>query len=171
MELAACQVIVTGRRPLREEVLGRSIPHLRHVQLLGRHFDHVDWRAARTLGLTIGTQPRMGSWTVAELALTFILALSKEILRAHDAVRTGAYRAMGLEPTPTSQRRDAFQWMRLPVREVAGATVGVVGMGEIGAELALRLRPLGVTTRYFKRHRLSPRPRWCAACPSSAADG
>lgn len=154
-DLSGCDAVLTGRGSLTAPDLRRGRPRLRHVQILGRQFDHVDWRAAREIGLTLGMQPRKASWTVAEMALTFILAQSKLLFEAHAATRSGAYRRLGLEPRRTAERIHAFQWMNLPLREVLGSIVGIIGMGEIGAELALRLQPLGASVLYFKRRRLS----------------
>ena len=156
LDLRGANAVVVSHSSLTGAVLERGRPTLRHLQLLGRLFDHVDWRAARAMGLTIGHQPRKGAWTVAELVVTFILALSKRLLEADEATRTGAYRRLGIEPRPTSQRVHAFQWMKLPLREICGATIGFVGMGEIGAEAALRLQPFGARLIYFKRTPLSP---------------
>ncbi|MEX2355978.1 MAG: NAD(P)-dependent oxidoreductase [Thermaerobacterales bacterium] len=154
-DLGHCDGLITGRRPLTGEELRSAGPRLRHVQVLGRHFDHIDWKSAVDLGITVGSHPRKGAWTVAEMALTFVMALSKQLLDGHEKVAAGAYRDLGLEPKLTSQRSHSFQWMKLPLRDVHGSTVGIIGMGEIGAELAVRLQPLGVRTLYYKRTPLS----------------
>src|SRR5262249_48707432 len=81
--------------------------------------------------------PRCGGIAVAELALTLVLALSKQLVQAHTATVEGAYRELGLEPVRTSERVIAFQWMKLPsLFEVYGKTLGIVGYGEIGTEVS-----------------------------------
>ena len=68
---------------------------------------------------------------------------------------TGAYRELGLEPTPSSQRVHAFQWMKLPhLQEVRGQTLGLIGFGEIGTEVAKRARAFDMNVLYFKREPL-----------------
>ena len=98
---------------------------------------------------------RKGPSCVAELAVTFILALSKDLLIAHRSVAEGAYKFRGLVPVSTSQTAMAFRWMEhVTLDEVKGRTLGIVGMGEIGCELAKRAGVLGMHIVYYKRHRL-----------------
>lgn len=156
-DLRDVDAVIVGASGLGGDALRAARPRLQHVQLFGRHFDRVDWRTARELGMTVGAYPRKGAWTVAELALTLIMAVSKELLLSDRQTRSGAYRDLGLEPRLTSQRSHAFQWMKIPLREVRGSTVGIIGLGEIGGELALRLQPLEpAAVLYHKRTSLSP---------------
>jgi phosphoglycerate dehydrogenase-like enzyme len=92
---------------------------------------------------------------VAELAITLILALSKELLISHMSVAEGSYRLRGLRPERTAQAKYSFHWMKnTRVHEVYGKTLGTVGMGEIGCELALRASAMGMRNLYYKRNPL-----------------
>jgi lactate dehydrogenase-like 2-hydroxyacid dehydrogenase len=134
-----------------------ALPGLRVALKLGRSYFNFDAAAVRARGLTFAACPRKGPNCVAELAITFVLALSKDLLMSHRAVAEGAYRLRGLRPIRTEQRKMAFHWMRhMTVHEVVGKTLGIVGMGEIGVELALRANALGMRCLYHKRSRLSP---------------
>ncbi len=132
------------------------LPDLRAVLKLGRSYYNIDADAARGRGLHFGCVPRKGPNCVAELALTLIMALSKDLLAGSEAVSLGAYRYRGLKPELTSQRKIAFHWMKNErVREVAGKTLGIIGMGEIGCELARRASVMGMKNIYYKRSPLS----------------
>lgn len=134
-----------------------GLPDLKAVLKLGRSYFNIDAAAVRARGLVFAACPRKGPNCVAELALTFILALSKDLLISHKAVAEGAYRLRGLRPIRTEQRKMAFHWMRhTTVHEVRDRVLGIVGMGEIGVELALRASALGMRCLYYKRNRLSP---------------
>ena len=136
-------------------LLGR-LDGLRAVLKLGRSYYNVDVDALRARGLVFGCVPRKGPNCVAELALTFIMALSKDLLISHEAVAAGAYRYRGIKPELTSQRKMAFHWMKnMRVHEVGGKTLGIIGMGEIGCELARRASVLGMRNLYYKRSPLS----------------
>jgi phosphogluconate 2-dehydrogenase len=147
-------VLVTQGAAVDEQLLER-LPHLRMVIKLGRNYSNVDVEALRRRQVAFACVPRKGPNCVAELALTLILALSKDLLTAHESVVSGAYRLRGLRPEPSSQTKHAFQWMHnTRVHEVTGKTLGIVGMGEIGYELARRASVLGMRIVYFQRHPL-----------------
>jgi phosphoglycerate dehydrogenase-like enzyme len=102
--------------------------------------------------------PLRGCVAVAELAMTLVLALSKQLVQGHAATVEGAYRELGLEPVRTSERVIAFQWMKLSsLFEVYGKTLGIVGYGEIGTEVSKRARAFGMNVLYTKHERL-PQP-------------
>lgn len=135
----------------------QKLSGLRCVLKLGRSYHNIDVDAVRARGLTFASAPRKGPNCVAELALTLILSLSKDLIISHESVKTGAYRLRGLRPEITAQMKMAFHWMRnMRVHEVAGKSLGIVGMGEIGCELARRASVLGMRTLYYKRTPLSP---------------
>jgi phosphoglycerate dehydrogenase-like enzyme len=153
--LDAADAIVTQRRAITAEHL-QGAPNLKLIQRYGSRPDDIDLDAARAAGVQVATMPLHGCIAVAELAITLILALSKNLIKAHEATATGAYRELGVEPIKTAQRRHKFQWMKLPgLLEVHGHTLGIIGFGEIGTETARRARALGMSILYNKR---SPLP-------------
>ena len=88
--------------------------------------------------------------------MTLILALSKDLIISNEAVSLGAYRYRGLKPEITAERKIAFHWMHnTRVHEVVGKTLGIIGMGEIGCELARRASVMGMRNLYYKRSPLS----------------
>lgn len=132
-----------------------AAPHLRFVQKYGGREDGFDLDAIAGAGAAVAVMPLRGCIAVAELAMTLVLALSKQLVDAHTATATGAYRSLGLEPKRTSERVIAFQWMKLPrLFEVHGKTLGIVGYGEIGTEVSKRARSFGMNVLYTKRERL-----------------
>ena len=129
---------------------------LQAVLKLGRSYFNIDVDAVRKRGLRFGCAPRKGPNCVAELAMTLILALSKDLVVSNEAVALGAYRYRGLKPELTAERKIAFHWMHnTRVHEVVGKTLGIIGMGEIGCELARRASVMGMRNLYYKRSRLS----------------
>lgn len=140
-----------------DSTLLTALPNLQVLLKNGRSYHNIDMDAARTAGLTIACLPRKGPNCVAELALTLILALSKDLLVSHESVADGAYRLRGLKPEKTAERKISFHWMKNAlVHEVVDKTLGIIGMGEIGCELARRVEVLGMRTVYHKRSPLSP---------------
>jgi len=157
-ELATPQVVGLVAQDVRvDQSLLAQLPGLRAVLKLGRNYANIDAAAVRERRLAFGAVTRKGPNCVAELAMTMILALSKDLLVSHRSVAEGAYRLRGLRPEPTSQWKMAFHWMRHTcLHEVNGKVLGIVGMGEIGYELARRAAVMGMVVRYYKRRPLSP---------------
>jgi phosphoglycerate dehydrogenase-like enzyme len=155
--LATTDVIVTRTQAVTTEILKKA-PNLKLVQKYGGRSDRLDLDAARAAGVKVALMPLSGCIAVAELTMTLILALSKQLIEAHDLTVKGAYRELGISPEETSQRKHAFQWMKLPnLQEIRGKTLGVVGFGEIGTEVAKRARVFEMDVVYYKRE---PLPRF-----------
>jgi lactate dehydrogenase-like 2-hydroxyacid dehydrogenase len=151
----AISVLVTQAYPVDRSLL-QELSGLSLVLKMGRNYHNVDAQAVRERNVKFVSVPRKGPNCVAELAMTLILALSKDLLISHASVAEGAYRLRGLKPERTEQWKMAFHWMRhTGLHEVRGKTLGIVGMGEIGCELALRANAMGMRCAYTKRHRLS----------------
>lgn len=139
-----------------DEALLNALPNLQAVLKLGRSYFNIDVDALRRRGLTFSCVPRKGPNCVAELAMTLILALSKDLVASDESVSLGAYRYRGLKPELTAERKIAFHWMHnTRVHEVVGKTLGIIGMGEIGCELARRASVMGMRNIYTKRRPLS----------------
>jgi phosphoglycerate dehydrogenase-like enzyme len=152
--LATADALVTRTQPVTAEILAAS-PNVKIVQKYGGRPDRLDLDAARNAGVAVAVMPLRGCIAVAELAMTLILALSKQLIEAHLATATGAYRDLGLEPAQSSQSVFAFQWMKLPhLQEVRGKTLGLIGFGEIGTEVARRARAFEMNVIYSKREPL-----------------
>ncbi len=156
-ELAANDIdgLIAQTAPVDEALLGK-LGRLRAVVKLGRSYHNIDTAAVRRRRLTFACAPRKGPNCVAELALTLIMALSKDLIRSHESVAVAAYSYRGLKPELTAERKIAFHWMKnMRVHEIRGKTLGIIGMGEIGCELARRSSVMGMTNLYYKRSRLS----------------
>ena len=158
LSLASADVagLIAGTAPVDQALLN-ALPNLQAVLKLGRSYTNIDVDAVRARGLEFACAPRKGPNCVAELAMTLILALSKDLVISNESVSLGAYRYRGLKPEITAERKIAFHWMHnTRVSEVVGKTLGIIGMGEIGCELARRASVMGMRNLYYKRSRLSP---------------
>ena len=153
--LAGAAAIVSRRRRVSAEHMDAAGDSLRLVQLQSSRRDRVDLPAARARGVAVALMPQAGCIAVAEQAILLMLGLARKVVEGHVATRDGAYRELGVEPIRTEERRHFFQWMKLPgLLELNGRTLGVVGFGEIGTEVARRARAFGMAVRYWKRERL-----------------
>jgi len=130
----------------------RAAPSLRLIQKHGLNCRSIDVAAATARDVRVATLPLMRSVTVAEHALALMLACARKVIPGHQAVTGAAYQAMGLEPAQTTQRDYRSNWAKIRgVTELFQAGAGIVGMGDIGMEIARRCRAFGMTVRYFQR--------------------
>jgi phosphoglycerate dehydrogenase-like enzyme len=102
-----------------------ATPDLRAIFRFGTGSDAIDIPAATDAGVGVITTPEVNAEAVADMALALMLACIRRIVALDGAVRSGAWRTEG------------------PTRDLAGATVGVVGLGAIGRAVTRRLRGFG----------------------------
>jgi len=110
-----------------------AAPRLRVISTVSVGVDHVDLDAARRRGIAVGHTPGVLTETTAELTLALILAASRRIAEADRFVRAGGW----------SPERPWAPDMMLG-RDLAGATLGLVGLGAIGRAVAERVRGFGM---------------------------
>lgn len=133
-----------------------SLPNLRFMQRIGRFRARGDATAALERGIPVSVLPHGTSARVAEHTLALIHGLFRGLLASHDAVLKGTNPA-GLAPQLQPGPATTLNWARLPgLQSLYFKTVGIVGFGEIGACLALLLKPFNCRVLYHKRGRLEP---------------
>ena len=98
----------------------QAADRLKVIARYGVGVDKVDLVAAREKGIVVTNTPGANSVSVAELALGLMLALARQIPEAADAVHQG-------------------KWPRYSGLSLEGKTIGIVGLGAIGKQLARRL--------------------------------
>jgi D-3-phosphoglycerate dehydrogenase len=117
-------LIVRSGTKVDHELL-RTGSRLRVVGRAGTGVDNIDVESATRLGIVIVNAPASNSVAVAELAIGLILSLARHIPQSHQHVAAGGW------------SRAKFMG-----HEVRGKTLGLIGFGRIGAEVARRARAL-----------------------------
>ncbi len=151
--LADAEYLISERTGAIDREIIHAAPQLKLVQRLGSLTYDIDTAAAKAAGVAVCYWPVGTVIRVAEHMVVQMLALSKK-LRESEAVALAA----GTEWGP-SRRTDedtfAYNWSgRQNVEGLWQRTIGIIGFGEIGAELARRLKGWGCTVLYHKRRRL-----------------
>lgn len=128
------------------------------VQKFGIGTGNIDLAACRKRGVLVRTLRRRTNIAVAEHSMLLLLALAKQLPLINGLVTVDRLEEEGrpFRPLDTSQTANA-NWGRIGgLRTLHGSMLGVLGMGEIGAEMAGLGRGYGMYVLYHQRHRLSP---------------
>jgi len=139
--LASVRALVTaGATTLGAAAMDR-LPALGAIVCYGTGYDGVDLAAAAARGVAVGHSPGANASSVADIAMTLMLAVTRRLLAADGYVRSGDWAAA--KPSP----------MMRPLAGMPGRRIGVYGMGEIGRKIAARAAAFEAEVGYFSRSR------------------
>jgi len=110
-------------------------PKLKVISNYAVGFDNIDIPAATKRGIIVGNTPGVLTETTADLAFTLIMAAARRIVEGDKEVRAGKWKTWGP--------------MILLGQDVHGATLGIVGLGRIGAAVARRAKGFGMKIMYY----------------------
>jgi len=114
------------------------LPDLRLVANYGVGYDRVDVAACRERGVAVTNTPGVLDAAVADLTLALILACRRHLVASDRFVREGRWERGWARP-------------ELLGRDLAGATLGVVGFGRIGRQVASRAQAFGMRIVFHRR--------------------
>ncbi len=134
-----------------------AAPRLKIVHKFGTIGSNIDEAACAERGISVAFLHRHVNVAVAEQCVALMLALAKRISALDGLVERGALEAAGYD---IRQRAPGFigysNFARVAgLKTLFGATLGIIGMGEVGREIARRAAPFGMTTLYHQRRPLS----------------
>ncbi|MGV9566281.1 2-hydroxyacid dehydrogenase [Streptomyces sp. NPDC003480] len=132
--LRAAHVIVTGLAPVTAEHIAAA-PELELIQCASHGFDYVDLDAARARNVPVCNIGSSGAekQNVAEQTFALMLALAKQLVPAHTALVDADW---------------ALPRLQQSITELSGKTLGIVGLGHIGEEVARRAVAFDMTIVY-----------------------
>lgn len=129
---------------------------LKFVQKYGFTTRNIDADACARAGVKVLTIRRRANISTAEQGLTLLLALARQLTRNANLISVEQLRAAGNEPTTYDRSHTPNgNWARIPnMVTVYQKQLGIIGLGEIGRELAMRALALGMRIVYSQRTRL-----------------
>jgi len=144
-------VIVEGLSIGAEEIA--AAPKLKAVQKYGVDLRRIDEAACAARGIAVLTLRRRANIACAELALTLMLMLARRVNELAGRISVEALAELGYHYQPFDRRHTPnSNWGRVPgLKILYGSTVGIVGLGEIGREFALRAAAFGMRILYSQR--------------------
>lgn len=131
------EIIVTNKVTLTRQTL-EQLPNLRLICVLATGYNTIDTLAARDLGITVCNVPAYSTDSVAQMVFALILNMTNRVAHYVRQTREGRWSAA-----------PDFCYWDLPVSELAGKTLGIVGLGHIGAKVASIAREFGMDVFAF----------------------
>ena len=119
-----------GDDAITRAVIEKSLPRLKMISKYGIGLDRVDVEAATEKGLPVTFCPGVNHTTVAEHTFGLLLALYRKSVEENALVKSG-------------------QWKRMTGHELLDKTIGILGLGRIGKEVAVRARAFGMKVVAF----------------------
>ena len=155
--IGGAEVIVTGKQRITAAMINAAGPILKLIQVQGRAPWAVDLDAAIAAKVPVSFMPHRGAIAVAEHTLALALGVYRKLVPGHLQTVSAAYKDLGMEPVLTDERTIAFNWMRFDdLSELYGKVLGLVGLGDIGLEVARRARSFDMEVLYMKRTPIPP---------------
>lgn len=114
-----------GDDGITQAVIDKSLPRLKVISKYGIGLDKIDVDYATSQKIPVLFTPGVNHTTVAEHTFGLLIGITKHIVRTAAAARNG-------------------QWLRLTGHEIMGQTIGIVGLGRIGKEVAIRANAFGM---------------------------
>jgi len=124
--------------PIGAEVMNAA-PELRVISNFGDGCDHIDVAEATRRGIPVGHTPDVLTETTADLVFTLLLAAARRIVEGDAFARQGKWRT--------------HAHLDLPGVDVNHATLGIVGLGKIGMQVAKRAKGFDMRVLYYGRTR------------------
>ncbi len=126
LELAGeFDAFLCGDDAITRSVLEKSLPRLKCISKYGIGLDKIDVDFATSRKLPVLFTPGVNHATVAEHTFGLLIGITKHIVTTAAAARNG-------------------EWLRLTGHEIMGKTIGIVGLGRIGKEVAIRASAFGM---------------------------
>jgi glyoxylate reductase len=135
----AIEAIYTYGHPTVDAALLDRLPGVRVISNFGVGVDHIDVGAATARGIPVGNTPGILDGATADQAFALLLATGRRLVEGDRYARG-----------PDFLRYDPSYLLG---REVHGATLGIIGMGRIGTQVARRAHAFDMTLLYHNRQR------------------
>ncbi|HZO34219.1 MAG TPA: NAD(P)-dependent oxidoreductase [Gaiellaceae bacterium] len=135
------EALIVANEDVGDAVLD-LLPDLRVVANFGVGYDRIDVEACRGRGVVVTNTPGVLDAATADLALALLLAVQRRVVEGDRRIRAGGWRAGWSQGTLAL--------------ELAGSTLGIVGLGRIGTAVARRAAGFGLRLLYTKQVPLEP---------------
>ena len=139
-------IIITSKVPLDREIL-LQLPKLKFIAITATGMNNVDLNAAKDLGIEVKNVTDYSRESVAEHVISMIFLLKRNLMNWYADQREGKW-----------AQSPQFCYFDYPIQNIRGLTLGIIGKGSIGKEVARLAEALGMKV-IFAEHRYAMRVR------------
>lgn len=125
-------ILLTNKVPLGKEVF-EALPQLSYVGVTATGYNNIDLVAAKAHGITVCNVPAYSTPSVVQHIIALMLELANHPYLYAQSVTAGEW-----------ARSDHFTYYKQPITELAGKTLGILGLGAIGQGVATVAAALGM---------------------------
>ncbi|MBW8351852.1 D-2-hydroxyacid dehydrogenase [Bacillus sp. IITD106] len=126
------QIVLTNKTPMTRATISK-LPNLQYIGVLATGFNIIDTEAAKERGIIVTNVPTYSTQSVAQLVFALLLELCHHVGPHSDAVHKGEW-----------TRSIDFSFTKAPLIELAGKTIGLIGLGRIGRQTAQVAQAFGM---------------------------
>ena len=149
--LHGCTIAIVNKAPLPAAAVD-ALPDLRMVAVAATGTNIVDLDACRRRGIVVSNIRGYAEHTVPEHVLALLLALARNLIAWRESLRAGRW-----------QQSDQFCLFDHPIRDLHGATLGLIGSGSLGNGVARLAAAFGMRVlRAEHKGIATPRPGYTA---------
>lgn len=132
------KVLITPLSTQVDQDVIDAAPQLKLIANFGAGFNNIDVKYARTKGIDVTNTPFVSSTATAEVACGLIIALMRRIVEGDQRMRSIGF--------------DGWAPLFFLGHELAGKTLGIIGLGSIGSAVAKRMHAFNMKIIYTQRH-------------------
>ena len=140
--LKNADVAVLSKVIINEKILS-DCPKLRHIAVCATGYNTIDLEACRKHNVSVSNIPNYAANTVAEHVISASLMLRRELIQYRQKVIEGAW-----------QKSASFCLFDKPMNDLRGATMGIIGLGDIGKATAKLANAMGMNVIFSARREI-----------------
>ena len=118
------EMLITNKIPIGKKEMD-SLPTLKYIGVMATGYNIIDIEVAKNKGIIVSNVPGYSTASVVQLTFALLLELCLRVQRHSDSVMEGQW-----------SRSPDFSFWDYPLTELAGKTIGIIGFGSIGQEVA-----------------------------------
>lgn len=132
-------VVLTNKVPIKEELL-EACPNIKYIGTLSTGYNIIDLDACRTRGIPVCNVPSYSTSAVAQFTMALLLEVCHHVGEHNNIVHSGGW-----------ERSVDFCFWNYPLIELSSKTIGIIGFGKIGQEVAKLATAFGMKVLAYSR--------------------